>query len=173
MKKIVINMLIHNNVINAEDKAIYEYGFFVLWFNLLIIVSFFIQGILSSNIVFTLLFLVFYLPLRIYLGGYHCQTPLRCFIASNILYMTILFVYQYCAPLYIYSLIGIVLVYMLQYKYERKNYIVLTIIIIEILLSLISQIRIYILMSFLTNIFLYVTYFIDKRFQLYIKQNKN
>ena len=162
MNKKIIDILIKHNTISSKDIDIYEYGLFVLWFNFIIIFSFLLQGIITSHFVFTILFLIFYLPLRIYLGGYHCKTPKRCFILSNIFYFTILILYKYFSKLYIFALFTIIIVYFIHHKYNNHNYILLIIIIIEIMLSTISTLRIYIITSFLSNILLYMIYILQR-----------
>lgn len=160
----IINILINNHVINREEADIYKYGLFVLNFNLLIIFSFLLQGFLSSQLKFTVLFLAFYLPLRIYLGGYHCETPQRCFIVSNIFYFFILILHPYFHHLYYISLCGLFIVLILYYRRHIKNHILFVIVFIETMLSVIMQLRIYIITAFLSNEFLYVLYIIKEKF---------
>lgn len=60
MNKRLINLLLSYHVIKQEDRDIYEYGFFVLWFNLLIILCFILLGLLSSNLKFTIGFFIYH-----------------------------------------------------------------------------------------------------------------
>lgn len=68
------------NLYNIEEKReIYKYGLFVALFNILTILLFFIVGYIFEQLTFSVLLLLFYLPLRISLGGYHCKKALNCF----------------------------------------------------------------------------------------------
>ena len=37
------------------------------------------------------MFLVFFMPPRLYIGGYHCKTPQKCFIVSNLVFLLSIF----------------------------------------------------------------------------------
>ncbi len=79
-------ILIKENAINEEEKEIYVYGI-MLWITTII-------GMLSIMVISTvffkwywgLLFLIFYTPLRVCAGGYHCNTYFWCFIVTNLVF---------------------------------------------------------------------------------------
>ncbi|MDE7390500.1 MAG: accessory gene regulator B family protein, partial [Lachnospiraceae bacterium] len=43
----------------------------------------------------TVVFMFAYIPLRIYAGGYHAKTPLRCYIYSNALIFAVLLIIKF------------------------------------------------------------------------------
>lgn len=75
---------------------------------------------------------------------------------SNLSFMVILLTYKYCVHLYIFSLLCITITYYIHNKYQTKNYVLLFIVIIEVILSFIPSIRLYIIVSFLFNCLLYM-----------------
>lgn len=73
---------INEKIINDEDREVCDYGVFVIGFNLLCMASVFVIGWLLIDLKFSLLYLLFYSPIRMFLGGYHCSTPGRCYLTT-------------------------------------------------------------------------------------------
>ena len=83
--------LINKNIIKEEDKEIYSYGFNQILFIMLNFITILIIGI-SFNMLFeTIIFMITYIPIRIYAGGYHARTQTKCYIFS--VFMLILALY--------------------------------------------------------------------------------
>lgn len=88
MKKIVkrwTSYLVANDIIKEQEKEIYSYG---LYQGLLIVINILTTiaiGFLFAMVVESVLFMVAYIPLRSYGGGYHAKTQLRCYFVSIIL----------------------------------------------------------------------------------------
>lgn len=75
----IASRLLKNKVILKEDKEIYVYGFksgFTLLLNLL---TAFIVGFVFGMILQSIVFMISYIPLRSYAGGFHASTPWRCY----------------------------------------------------------------------------------------------
>ena len=72
-----------------------NYGIQQLLTLILNIVSFFIIGIIFHVILPTILFLLFYAILRIYAGGYHAKTPIRCYLFSNVIVILFAIIFQH------------------------------------------------------------------------------
>ncbi len=73
------------DTLNLDDQ-IYEviyYGLFVVVTNLLNVISVMFIGACLGEFNNTIIFLLFFTPLRLYLGGYHASTALRCYILFN------------------------------------------------------------------------------------------
>lgn len=64
------NYLIKNNIITKDNQEIYDYGIFVL-------LSIILQGILLNNVIYSMYFLLFFVPIRVLLGGYHCKVSVK------------------------------------------------------------------------------------------------
>ncbi len=79
----VIESLIATGVVPLEDKALYQYGLeqgvFMIINALSAILIGFILGMLWQSVVFMLS----YIPIRSYAGGYHASTQLKCYWLSN------------------------------------------------------------------------------------------
>lgn len=89
------DLMVQNEVISSEDKEIYVYGLkqgFILLVNILTTLMI---GLLFNKVFETIIFLVTYMPLRIYAGGYHARTQLRCYICSVVLIISALLAIEY------------------------------------------------------------------------------
>ena len=70
------------DIICQEERAIYRYGFDALFTALLQMASIFLLAIVVGNFFETFLFFLAFIPLRIYAGGYHAGTRLKCYLLS-------------------------------------------------------------------------------------------
>lgn len=86
MENYIINLLLTNSIIKDEDIPIYKYAIFVVFFNLICVSLYLIVGILTNKLTDTFIFLVFYAPIRVIIGGFHCKTPLRCLCFTSTSY---------------------------------------------------------------------------------------
>lgn len=92
MEKIIDG--ISNRIVEGEidkgrillsEKEIYRYGY-ILFINLIInILSAILIGVILSEFVSVIVFLLSYIPLRTYAGGFHSVSNTRCFLISNML----------------------------------------------------------------------------------------
>lgn len=85
----LVDKMVESEVIQKEDKDVYLYGLnqgFTIIQNIFITL---IIGGLFGNITATCVFLMVYIPLRSFAGGYHAATPKKCFIYSIILILVI------------------------------------------------------------------------------------
>ncbi|NLY70761.1 MAG: accessory gene regulator B family protein [Clostridiales bacterium] len=86
----VVESLISLGVVPSEDKDIYVYGVgqgIVILVNLLSVI---IIGLLLGMVWQSLLFILAYIPIRSYAGGYHASTQLRCYFLSNAVVVAVL-----------------------------------------------------------------------------------
>lgn len=86
----ITDRLCSQDIIEDADKELYAYGFNMLLTVSLNIISTIIIGLLFGMVFESIAFLVAYIPLRSYAGGYHARTPLRCYIISLLLIVLIL-----------------------------------------------------------------------------------
>lgn len=91
----IADRLIENESISAEDKELYEYGLRKIASTTLNVLTTFVIGFVLGMIWESIIFMLSYIPLRSYAGGYHARTPLRCYICSVILIVGILICVQY------------------------------------------------------------------------------
>lgn len=79
---ITANQLQEQGIIRKDEITIYRYGFDALCTVMLQMISIFILAIVVGNFFETLLFYLAFIPLRIYAGGYHANTRLKCYLLS-------------------------------------------------------------------------------------------
>lgn len=83
-----INRLINNNIIKKEEAEIYSYGFKEMIFIILNLITTLFIGVLFNKVFEIILFMIMYIAIRVYAGGYHARTKLKCYMFS-ILMLTI------------------------------------------------------------------------------------
>ena len=77
-----VSSLIAHDLIQKEERELYEYGFRqggMLAFNMITTI---VIGMVFGMVVESMIFLLTYIPLRSYSGGYHARTPVRCYMLS-------------------------------------------------------------------------------------------
>lgn len=90
--------LIANGIIPETDREVYEYGFEVMLstfscFGVLAILAF-----VSRSITHSVLYILGFVPIRHYAGGYHAKTHFRCFLTILITYILSLLIF-YSIPI--------------------------------------------------------------------------
>ena len=92
LTKRFIQLLIVKNIIKDKDKNIYVYGFNQLLFTGLNLITVIILGVIFNKLMDSIIFMCTYIPIRVYAGGYHAKTHLKCYIFSIIMLSIILFI---------------------------------------------------------------------------------
>lgn len=85
----LILWLLSTKVITESEKKIYQFGIFQLIINIINFVLMIIIAFLMDELFIMLVFMVSFLNLRRYAGGYHADTIGQCFLISIII--TIIF----------------------------------------------------------------------------------
>lgn len=86
----ITGLLIRQGTIADSQKELYRYGFnqgFTMVFN---VITTLIIGCVFGMVIQSIVFLMAYIPLRSYAGGYHASTPWRCYFISLILMIVVL-----------------------------------------------------------------------------------
>lgn len=86
----VVDWLIVNGTVKAEDRQIYLYGLQQGLMMILNIITTVIIGFCFSMVWQSIIFMVAYIPLRSFAGGYHARTQLKCYILSIMLTVVVL-----------------------------------------------------------------------------------
>lgn len=81
----IVNWQIEKGMLKEEDKAAYVYAYETLFMRVINFLIAVLIGLLMKNLLGVLVFLVAYIPLRTYAGGYHARDSFRCMIFSTIL----------------------------------------------------------------------------------------
>ena len=96
----IVRIWIHLGLIPSADVSLYIWALDYLFFNLLTWGTLLFLGFVFNCVPRCLLFLILYLPLRIYAGGFHAKTKIGCYLISA---FTFLFVVLYPADTTIHS----------------------------------------------------------------------
>ena len=94
LKKVVNRLILEGNI-EYEDRDIYTYGLHQGILVIVNIVTTILIGFLVGMIWESILFMVTYIPLRTYAGGYHTKTQMRCYLFSILLALVVLLAIKY------------------------------------------------------------------------------
>lgn len=78
LSKRIAVFFVQNGVIEQKDSDIYEYGFNLILSAIISILLVIIIGSIFELLPHTLLYLLFFIPIRSYAGGYHARTYFQC-----------------------------------------------------------------------------------------------
>ncbi len=79
-------LMIKNKIVDIQQRDIYVYGLEVLLFNGSLLSVFLIASLLCGEMINFLAYFIFFLPLRLFSGGYHAEKSESCFVLSTIMY---------------------------------------------------------------------------------------
>lgn len=88
----ITSNLVANGIVEHEEQDIYTYGIHQGIFMIINVLTVIIIGLLFGMIWESLFFIIAYMPLRTYAGGYHAKTPIRCYIMSVLMIILVLLV---------------------------------------------------------------------------------
>ncbi len=82
----IADMLLTQGIIQEDDIGKCKYGIDLFISSFLEIFSILAIAAVLGNFIETILLFVFFIPLRIYAGGYHADTKLKCYLISLAMY---------------------------------------------------------------------------------------
>ena len=85
----IVKILIEKKVIEESNKAIYFYGTMLFLSTLGGLLSIFAISLFFFDLTTVLVFFMFFIPLRVHAGGYHCKNFFSCFVVSNLLFIIV------------------------------------------------------------------------------------
>ena len=103
----IIFLLIKNKKLDIESYDIYLYAIEVILLNGSILLVCLVMSILLGELSHMLAFILFFIPLRMLVGGYHCKKSELCFICSLGMYGLSIFVMRYTEIPYVNMVIQI------------------------------------------------------------------
>lgn len=86
----ITDELVLIKIIDPEESELYKYGLQQGALILLNILTILIVGKIFGMLLESVVFMVTYIPLRTYAGGYHARTQLKCYISSVVLIIAVL-----------------------------------------------------------------------------------
>lgn len=121
---LIVQFMLNHGIIEAEDAEIYQFGFNQLMFIAINLITTVIIGIAFSMIFESIIFLVSYMVVRVYAGGYHAKTQFRCYVISSLFIVLALMGVKYIIWEGFASIIAITIASMVIFKLspvETKN----------------------------------------------------
>lgn len=102
----ISNRFVAMGIIPEEDEALYLYGLQQGLTSLFYIILTILLGIFFGIVWHNILFLLFFMPIRIYGGGFHARTPKNCFFLSCAMILAISLILKYISlPAYLFAAI--------------------------------------------------------------------
>ena len=147
-------ILIKNKMLNIKNREIYVYSIEVILLNLTLLLSLLGISIVGKGLLFFIGFLLFFIPIRTFAGGYHAKHSETCFGISVCVYIVAMIIYNQFPNLYknvfVIALFILAIIILLiwsplknpnhplaDYQYKRNRRIVFGIVIIDIVLFVI------------------------------------
>lgn len=91
----LVTTLIRNGIIESSEEELYRFGIKQLFLSIVNVATSLVIGAICGTLWQSVLFSLAYIPLRRYAGGYHAKTPVRCYILSVSLIITVLMLLKY------------------------------------------------------------------------------
>lgn len=92
----IVDRQVKNQSIEQEDINIYKYGYFLLFEVLINVIISLMIGVVFHDIKTVVLFLILYIPLRTYSGGWHADSLWKCTFISNLILVIAEVISNYC-----------------------------------------------------------------------------
>lgn len=91
----IATSFVKNDVIPEEDQPVYQYGIELLVSNFISIVLIMTCGLILGRGLEAVVFLLCFIPVRLYSGGYHAKTYFRCDMTFLFIFLGCTLVYQF------------------------------------------------------------------------------
>lgn len=87
ISSIITKYFFKKNIITNSDQEVFTYGCQLIISSFcsissILLLSFFI------NITYGILFLLFFFPIRLFCGGFHASSYIKCFLCTNTIFIT-------------------------------------------------------------------------------------
>lgn len=86
--------LVNHKIIDIKEQEFYVYGLELMLSKAVFYAVVIILSLLTNSFVVSILFLIAYMSLRQYTGGYHCKTSGLCFLLSVFIYLIMVLLYR-------------------------------------------------------------------------------
>lgn len=158
----IVKCFVKQSNISDDEQELYQYGFFILFSQILYFIIALIIGILCEVILESIIFYIAFQFIRRYAGGYHASTETRCEILSTLSILACIVViklsktYDFQTTLLIISAISAVCIFVFcpldtpekplsdkEFKYFRKvSWIILFVIVAAIIVSYVFKFQV-------------------------------
>lgn len=86
ISKKIMQIICQQGIISNSELDKYIYGLEIFLSSTVEVISIILLSAILGNVVQTILFFSAFIPLRIFAGGYHADTRLRCYLVSLMVY---------------------------------------------------------------------------------------
>ena len=157
-------LLIKHKILNIKNREVYTYAIEVILLNSILLAALLGISIAGKSFIFFVGYLLFFVPIRKFAGGYHAKHSETCFMISIEVYVVAMLIYKKVPNLYqneiaiiLFVLAVVILMIwsplknpnhpLADYQYKRNRRIVYGIIIIDFALLIIFSILNYTIAS--------------------------
>ena len=91
----MVEKAICNDVISSDDKELYTFAYQTLLSRVVSWGTFLVLGLLFGCLLGTICFMIMFIPLRIFSGGYHEKSYGQCYFTSVVMFLIYIFLYSY------------------------------------------------------------------------------
>lgn len=119
-----VDLLVKNNIIETKERAIYIYGYELLFSSTAGIVILQIISILGRNLTAWIYFLLGFIPFRLTGGGFHAKSHSRCIFLFSTVYVVSMLVNDYIGAVSFLGLIvnlGLAFLFVVISPVEARN----------------------------------------------------
>lgn len=92
--KEIIDILIAEDILKEEQKEFFQFGIRQIFYAIINIATTVCIGWIFGRTLYSICFLLFFIPIRSYSGGYHSRTAGRCYVLSICLVGTVMMSFQ-------------------------------------------------------------------------------
>ena len=96
----IYDYLFKRKLINQNDREVYTYALEVIVLNVGLLITLFVISVFMKQLLFFVCYLCFFVPLRIFSGGYHAKRSEVCFTMSVGIYILALLILKNNVHLY-------------------------------------------------------------------------
>lgn len=89
LAEIVTSNLYKREIIEKEKTAVYIYGIELFFSTMTNVLSILIISLIVNKVYLGIIFILYFMPIRLFCGGYHAKTFASCFIITNSLFIII------------------------------------------------------------------------------------
>ena len=105
LSKMIANFLLHKNVISETEIDIYIYGYEIIILGIIDVFIVLIVGLIFNQFITMLIFFTMFISVRLYTGGYHANTVLKCKAVFISICISLVFLSEFKFPYYLHILI--------------------------------------------------------------------
>ena len=104
LSKMIADFLLGKNVISKENIDIYVYGYETIILGIIDLFIIITVGLIFDQLISMLIFFIMFISIRLYTGGYHANTILKCKIVFISICISVIFLVELKFPYFLYIL---------------------------------------------------------------------